>query len=222
MTEPVKASAGETVRIPVYLDGCKEILGYQFTASLDPSMFTLEGVQAANMPVGDENIGVFEDKPGVFTMSWHSIQPVTLTADEPAFYLIVTAKEDVRVHQWIDINNHITEAMAFDKSYRIMKTNFRTLGNQNENESSLFAVRQNVPNPFADQTMISFTIPTNEMVQLKIMDVSGRLMYTTEMYYEAGTHQIKLDKNTIGRSGILYYQISAGENTATRKMVLIE
>ena len=117
-----EASAGETVRIPVYLDGCKEILGYQFTASLDPSMFTLEGVQAANMPVGDENIGVFEDKPGVFTMSWHSIQPVTLTADEPAFYLIVTAKEDVRVHQWIDINNHITEAMAFDKSYRIMNS----------------------------------------------------------------------------------------------------
>lgn len=222
MADEVKAAKGETVRIPVYMEGCKDILGYQFTAAFDPTLFTLESIQPGKLAVGDENIGVFEDKPGMFTMSWHSIQPVEIASDEAAFYLVVAANEDFRLNNILTINGEITDAMAFDKTYRILKTDFRSLSKDSGNQNQVFAVRQNVPNPFADQTVISFTIPSDNTVKLSVMDVSGRLVYTSEAYYEAGSHQIKLDKTNVHQTGVMYYQITAGEHTATRKMVLIE
>lgn len=222
MTDEVTAHAGETLRIPVYMDGCKDILGYQFTASFDPALMKLEGIKPGKLAVGDENIGLFDEEPGIFTMSWHSVQPVTISSDEPAFYLVVTAKEDTKFNHVLTINADITDAMAFDKSYRILKTEFRSLSKESGNQNQVFAVRQNVPNPFSDQTVISFTIPSDNTVKLSVMDVSGRPVYTSEAYYDAGTHQIKLDKSNVHQTGVMYYQITAGEHTATRKMVIIE
>lgn len=65
--------------------------------------------------------------------------------------------------------------------------------------------------------MIAFTIPSANDVVVKIHDVSGKELYKAKAYFEAGSHEIKIEKEVVGKSGIYYYQVSSGEFTATKK-----
>ena len=40
--------------------------------------------------------------------------------------------------------------------------------------------------------------------------------------YNAGYNEITLRKSDLGTTGVLYYQLESGDNTATKKMVIIE
>jgi hypothetical protein len=92
--------------------------------------------------------------------------------------------------------------------------------------SKKFVLHQNYPNPFNPVTNIPFSLDKKTLVELKIYDVSGRLVkrFSPKIYYP-GNHQIIWDgKNNAGRdisSGIYYYQLSTAENQAMKKMVLI-
>ena len=89
--------------------------------------------------------------------------------------------------------------------------------------SDAFALYQNVPNPFAEKTMISFNIPTDSEVMITLNDVSGRLLHTIKGDYVAGFNNVNITKTMLqGMTGVVSYTVTAGEYTATRKMVIVE
>jgi len=89
-------------------------------------------------------------------------------------------------------------------------------------QSVTFEVSQNYPNPFNPTTTIRFSIPHNEIVELKIFDVLGKEVQTlTNQEYRAGTHTIQFNASKLA-SGTYLCRLTAGENTATRKIVLIK
>ena len=93
------------------------------------------------------------------------------------------------------------------------------------NLPTTFALRQNYPNPFNAGTVISFDLPNASNVQLEIINVAGQVVHSVSRRYVAGTHQIEWDGAIIGRpvaSGIYYYRLTAGELSATKKMVLLK
>ena len=54
----------------------------------------------------------------------------------------------------------------------------------------VFALRQNQPNPFSDQTTIHFDLPVNTEVHLRIYDAQGRLVRRlAEGAFPAGFHR---------------------------------
>ena len=84
----------------------------------------------------------------------------------------------------------------------------------------------NYPNPFNPSTIVSFTIPKRESVEVRIYDVSGRLVRTlADGTYEAGTHFLPWDgTNEGGRSvgsGVYFCRMNAAGFSKTRKLVLI-
>ncbi|HEY9166599.1 MAG TPA: YCF48-related protein [Candidatus Kryptonia bacterium] len=85
-----------------------------------------------------------------------------------------------------------------------------------------FEVSQNYPNPFNPTTTISFSIPRDEFVELKVFDVLGKEVGTlTNQKYNAGAHSIQFNASNLA-SGTYLYRLTAGENVATRKIVLIK
>lgn len=90
-----------------------------------------------------------------------------------------------------------------------------------------FQLKQNFPNPFNPTTNIEFQVANNEFVELKIYDVSGRLVKTliTENR-NAGAYSISWDAtNDAGirvASGMYFYRLQAGSLVQTRKMVLMQ
>ncbi|MBK7701532.1 MAG: ASPIC/UnbV domain-containing protein [bacterium] len=86
----------------------------------------------------------------------------------------------------------------------------------------------NYPNPFNPSTTISFALPTASQVQLRIFDVSGRLVKVLidDGQYVAGEHQMvwngRNDAGADAPSGLYFYKFEAGSLRATHRMTLIK
>jgi hypothetical protein len=81
---------------------------------------------------------------------------------------------------------------------------------------------QNQPNPFANETQIRFNLPEAMPATLTIYDVSGKVVQQIEGMYKKGMNQVQVDKSMLPATGILYYQLEAGEFRATKKMILLD
>ncbi len=86
----------------------------------------------------------------------------------------------------------------------------------------------NFPNPFNPTTTISFSIPSEARVGVKIYNSKGQLVKNLlNSKLSAGTHSIvwngKNDDEQLVGSGIYFYNLSNGEQTvAVKKMLLIK
>lgn len=83
-----------------------------------------------------------------------------------------------------------------------------------------FDLAQNYPNPFNPSTVISYTVPANGLVSLKIYDVLGNEVATLASgYHNAGIYTVNFDAKGL-TSGVYFYKLTAGNKTATRKLLL--
>lgn len=90
-----------------------------------------------------------------------------------------------------------------------------------------FKLNQNYPNPFNPITSISFELPEESIVSIKIYNSLGDEIKTLiNEFRPIGQYQINWDgtNNTgeIVSGGTYFYQLKVGEFTQTRKMVLLK
>jgi len=93
--------------------------------------------------------------------------------------------------------------------------------------TNIFALSQNTPNPVSSGTTISFSIPQRSEVSLRVYNIAGQCVKTllsNEM--DRGVHNVSWNgRNESGKrvaSGVYFYRLEAGDNTATRKMVVLK
>ena len=87
-------------------------------------------------------------------------------------------------------------------------------------QPDVFYLGQNYPNPFNPSTVIKYSVPADGLVTLKVYDLLGKEVSTlVNDYKQAGTFDVNFDGSNLS-SGVYYYQLSAGELTATKKLML--
>lgn len=85
-----------------------------------------------------------------------------------------------------------------------------------------FALGQNYPNPFNPVTTISFRIGSPADVTLKIYDMLGREVSTlVSARLPAGNHALRWDAGGLA-GGVYFYRLQAGDDTETRRLVLLK
>lgn len=90
------------------------------------------------------------------------------------------------------------------------------------NLPEVFALNQNYPNPFNPTTIISYSIPKQTNVSLKVYNLLGQLVTTiVNKQQNAGNYEYQFDASSLS-SGIYFYSLKAGEFTKTQKMMLIK
>ncbi len=85
-----------------------------------------------------------------------------------------------------------------------------------------FSLSQNYPNPFNPTTKISFSLPSKQMVTLKVFNSLGQevsMLVNREM--AAGNYTVDFGASGLS-SGVYFYKISAGDFNLTKKMLLIK
>ena len=91
---------------------------------------------------------------------------------------------------------------------------------------NLFALSQNYPNPFNPSTVISYQLPVNSQVTLKVYDMLGREVATLvngEM--KAGSYTATFNTATathVLASGVYVYRLQAGSFISTKKLILMK
>lgn len=86
-----------------------------------------------------------------------------------------------------------------------------------------YALYQNQPNPFAQDTRIEFVLPEAMEAHLVFYDVTGKLLKAVEGDYAEGLNAVKLDRQEwMGTSSVILYQLKTNEYTSgMRKMTLV-
>jgi hypothetical protein len=86
----------------------------------------------------------------------------------------------------------------------------------------VFSLEQNYPNPFNPSTTISYSIPVNGFITLKVYDVLGNevaILVSEEK--SAGNYKVLLDANNLS-SGLYFYTLQSGNFSKTKKMILLK
>jgi len=99
---------------------------------------------------------------------------------------------------------------------------FSTVGIKSvEVPSSHFILNQNFPNPFRQNTVITYSIPASSEVNFRVYDTKWRLIANyAEGIKSKGTHQIDYNPENLD-NGVYYYTLVTDQNSSTRKMIKI-
>ena len=85
-----------------------------------------------------------------------------------------------------------------------------------------YYLAQNYPNPFNSVTKLSYGLPENTSVSMKIYDTMGRLTTTLlANEQQAGHHNVVWDARNVS-SGVYVVQMKAGGLSLNRKVVLVK
>jgi hypothetical protein len=90
----------------------------------------------------------------------------------------------------------------------------------------VFALSQNLPNPFAATTTIRFALPVASRVRLEVFDLVGRRVRTlASALYPPGEHEVEWNRRTtngaLASPGLYFYRMNAGQYQEKRRMVIL-
>ncbi len=151
---------------------------------------------------------------------------------------------DIATNQWSDAGITISGKRAY-MSHVIYNDNFYIIGGLDENGNAVenvefivagtpsavetdfgmpndFKLSQNYPNPFNPSTTISFSIPKEEFISLKVFNSLGEeVSNLINEVKPAGNYSVSFGASKLA-SGIYFYQIKAGNFVETKKMILLK
>jgi hypothetical protein len=85
-----------------------------------------------------------------------------------------------------------------------------------------FDLLQNVPNPFNDNTVIGFVLPEACEAQMRIFDVSGRLIEDRKATFQSGYNEMLFEFGARTGSGVLYYELTTPFGVLSKKMMQMQ
>lgn len=101
---------------------------------------------------------------------------------------------------------------------------FRTTATSNEEEAipSAIQLHQNYPNPFNPTTQIAYQLSEASDVELSIFNMLGQEIRVLESERKAaGNYTVTFDASALN-SGVYIYQLKAGQEVITRKLILMK
>jgi hypothetical protein len=207
-----KIEAGE--EFEVELEFPEVVSGFQWT--METTGLEYEGVSSDDIQITDQNVGLLGN--GVVTMSWNG--DLTEKGSQSGMSLTLKFKviQSGRLINMMDLSSRIATAEAYTSKGEILDVNLTF------NSSSVFtdfALYQNKPNPWSNQTIIGFYLPADAPATFTIYDVEGKVLKTIYNQYKAGYNSIILSDRDIPSAGVLYYRLDSGAYSASKKMVVI-
>lgn len=98
-----------------------------------------------------------------------------------------------------------------------VRLNFDPSSGIEENDAAI-AVGNVYPNPTSGTTTISYVVANASDVTVEVLDVTGKVVYTTNASATAGTNQISFDAASFS-NGVYYVNIATEETKATKKFI---
>jgi hypothetical protein len=209
---------GETVRISVWLKGM----------DLDPANVSGAGDQGkfAITPILHNTYGNNEGW-GEF---WASDIPLTFpnatSFDWQQFYVDIPIREgakslSVRLHPLGQFKGTVYCDLLEVKKLDLVGVD------ENSVVPVDYALEQNYPNPFNPTTIITYALPKQGVVKLRIYDMLGREIRTlVNSDLPAGVHKVQWDGNNESgirvSSGMYIYRIEASDFVQAKKMLLVK
>lgn len=191
-----------------------DIYGLQFTLS-DINNEVVK-IQSATMGIDEDNYYI----NGAMSMSWHVEDGQTMN-DQLQFEIeFAEALNQSHLNQ-LSIVSAVTKAEAYMHSTFDIWDIALTV--ESAVELEVPSLSQNWPNPFSKSTLIEFYLPeSTDNLTMSIFNAAGQLVWTQSQSYGIGTHQIEINANTLGASGVYHYKIKTETYSETKQMMVMD
>jgi len=208
VTEDQEFITGDKILVDINTEKVIDLTGFQFT--LEHQGLELNSVEAGAVDLSSQNIGIHNQ---MLTVSWETIDAIQ--TDEVLFTLVFDATTSGKLSNVLNTNsNNIKAELYTANNDETLDLEFNTRARY-----SSVILNQNDPNPFDNQTQISFSFANTQEAELNIYDTNGILMYSSINEYSAGKHQITIDKSILKEYGVYFYTLKTSEIAITKKMV---
>ncbi len=201
----------------------EQMMAYQWILKFNPSVLNYTGFSNANLPnLGELGFSEARINEGEIILTWFAGNDITVKAEDVVFSLNFEILESAgTISDLFSIQtyeNFAAVAYRGDETPMEIELTFT----EPTAKPSEFALNQNTPNPFKDETLISFTLPEATNATLSIMDITGRLLKTYEGAFAQGYNEISINRSELPHSGTLFYELKTPDNTASMKMIIID
>ena len=136
-------------------------------------------------------------------------------------------KIDYEIHQdnWVLINQSTGEEYSLTNSGTIDLvgdvTGF-TLMKEGALLPIQYTLAQNYPNPFNPVTSISYSVPSEGSISLKVFDLLGEeVAAIVEGEHQSGNYTVQFDGSQLS-SGVYFYKLTSRDYTLTKKLILMK
>ncbi len=215
--------AGETLEVDFFAWNFSDIAAYQFALDFDPAALQFQQVEVldSGLPLSAEgNFGLFEVPLGEIRTAFAGVQGFHLPEDAPVFRLRFTALQSgQKLSDVLHLALGIMPARAYNNQLHSVGLGLHFLDALTSAEdlaARKLQLLQNRPNPFSDETVISFVLPEACDAQLRVLDLTGRELLRIRGNYAAGYNEERVQ---VQASGVLVYELSTPFGVMTRKMI---
>lgn len=94
--------------------------------------------------------------------------------------------------------------------------------NNDSDSAKGLTLYQNKPNPFKNETSISFNLPEAGLATLTVYNINGQVVKQVKGEYAQGFNEVNFNRSDLGETGVLYYTLRTLNETATKIMVVID
>ena len=195
-----------------------EVIGYQFALEFKDLILLNVDPKLENLKESNFGFTLLDEK--ILTTSWNNSEAIKVEDEQVLFSLVFSSNKELQLSDALILTNRYTPSEAYSDNSELFDVKLNYSGGTIN--ASAFALYQNTPNPFKNETIIGFNLPEANTVSLKIFDVTGRVLRTINNDYAKGYHEININSDELEGSGILYYQLESDNNTATKKMILVD
>ncbi len=214
--ENISMQAGKEYEIDVIAENMENYSGVQFTIEFQNSKVeVLDILSTADNAIKSENFSMLNAGRGKVSLSWNG----ELANHKKFMKIKVLAKENIDIADVLYLGSSVTPAISIAANESSEgKVNWSVRGISKTD----FIVLQNEPNPWKDKTSIGMMLNESGPVTLTVYDLTGKVHYQATQQMQKGFQEWILENKQLGVSGVLYYQVDFGQQTATKRMVVIE
>jgi Ig-like domain CHU_C associated/Dockerin type I domain len=226
-TEDIILEKGKTYNIPIQLtsriDGTgSSVNSLQFTLNVDKTAAKIESLQMGDLPnFTDNNTGLFQ-KEGIITAAWYRKDGQILSETDKFTMMTVMLKPTItaRLSEIMTINSAYTEGVAYDAKGTGLPVQL-SFGNQKSNNEKAILLA-NRPNPFSNETTLSFILPEASVAKLTVCDLLGKVLMTSEKLFAKGLNEVVFNATSTPSvsSGIFVVRLQTATGVAEQKIVL--
>jgi hypothetical protein len=226
-TEDRVLEKGKTYQIPIQLtsrfDGTgSSVSSLQFTLNVDKTAAKIERLETGNLPnFTDNNTGLFQ-KEGLITAAWYRKDGELLSETDNFTMMTVTLTPTVttRLSEIMTINSAYTEGVAYDAKGNGSPVQL-AFGNKVVSTEKAVLL-PNRPNPFSNETILSFTLPEAGKAKLTVCDLLGKVVMSSEQTFAKGLNEVVFDATATPSvsTGVFVVRLQTATGVAEQKIVL--
>jgi len=211
---------GEEYAFELELKDWDALEGLQAAIAISNSSASISHVENTEVGALDlDSYSLLDPKEGIIRLAWVNTNSLT---GEWKLKLTIRSLKNQYLSDilYVDHQAMSAEAYATDGTWKNVMIEFEE-GNGNYSPSQV-RLYQNIPNPFNLNTRIPFELNKDQNIVFELLDINGKMIHQRKLRLLSGYHEIELNKNLFGASGVYYYQIQTESGKYMRRMVLID